>query len=267
MGGEEPRGDGLGGELLELRGGTGSRWPSALGTVCVARAWPLECAGEFEVADDGAEVRGLFTGDLDAADSGVFFAPGRKRMPSTSTSSAAGESFGTGFLTGRACGGIIVLVAGCLRGDVVTSSISMSSSEFVIISADFIFGFGAPCFAVADFPSLVPLEGFLGGLPIGPFGFTVAGAFFLPFPLMIRDIGSDLAAFGADLGASVVGFFVSVNVISGDRPLSLAALTLDLALIGLTDSEACSGETSALSRSSGDNNRRHSAACLPSRNF
>jgi hypothetical protein len=92
IGGEEPRGDGFGGELLELRCDSVSLDGNGLTVEGCTFTYPFGCgcdrAGELEVTDDGSEMRGFFAGDFVA---GVLFGLGFKRMPSASISETASE--------------------------------------------------------------------------------------------------------------------------------------------------------------------------------
>jgi hypothetical protein len=95
IGGEEPRGDGFGGELLELRCDSVSLDGNGLIVEGCTLPYPFDCGcnrtGEFEMTDEGSEMRGFFAGDFAVVDAGVLFGFWFKRMPSASISETVPE--------------------------------------------------------------------------------------------------------------------------------------------------------------------------------
>lgn len=194
IGGEEPSGDGFGGELLELRRAKLSREGSDLG-FCDEGVLTLPfLLAVDKLFDFGASRRCFFTGDLVGARVFLDFSRELSLSRSEVTEEAVDKAFVIAVVVCRR-GGDTAFFSSTFGGDSLTSSISMSSSESSTLSADFTLElttdslrFALLVFAAADF----------GGLPIGPLGFA-AVAFavvgFLPFLPMIRDIASFCVGF------------------------------------------------------------------------
>lgn len=196
IGGEEPSGDGFGGELLELRRAKLSREGSDLGFCDGVLTLPFLLAVD-KLFDFGASRRCFFTGDLVTLGARTFL--DFCRVLSLSRSEVTEEAVDRAFVIAVVVcrkGGDTAFFSSTFGGESLTSSISMSSSESSTLSADFTLELIAD--SLARFALLVFAAADFGGLPIGPLGFaTVAFAVvgFLPFLPMIRDIASFCAGF------------------------------------------------------------------------
>lgn len=197
IGGEEPSGDGFGGELLELRRAKLSREGSDL-EFCDEGVLTLPFLLVVDkLFDFGASRRCFFTGDLVTLGARTFLDFCRELSLSRSevTEEAADRAFVIAVVVCRR-GGDTAFFSSTFGGESLTSSISMSSSESSTRSADFTLELIAD--SLTRFALLVLAAADFGGLPIGPLGFvTVAFAVvgFLPFLPMIRDIASFCAGF------------------------------------------------------------------------
>lgn len=202
IGGEEPSGEGFGGELLELLRAKLSREGSDLG-LCGGGALVLPLlfatTEDDELFDFGASRRCFFTGDFIVLDVEDF--PGFSRELSFSrselTDEVVDEAFAIIVVVWRKGGGV-TFFSGIFEGESLTSSISISSSESSTLSADFTLGLIVG--SLAGFALVVFAAADLGGLPIGPFGFPmlVLGAVdFFPFFPIIREIASFCVGFPA----------------------------------------------------------------------
>lgn len=199
IGGEEPSGDGFGGELLELRRAKLSREGSGLGfrDDDGVLTLPFLFAAADELFDFGVSRRCFFTGDFVTLGARDFLDFSRELSLSRSevTEEAVDSAFVIAVVVCRR-GGDTAFFSSTFGDGNLTSSMSMSSSESSTLSADFTLELIADSlmrlallvFAVADF----------GGLPIGPLGFAIvafAVVGFLPFLPIIRDIASFCAGF------------------------------------------------------------------------
>lgn len=191
IGGEEPRGDGFGGELLELRRAKLSREGSDFGCEG-ALTLPFLFAVD-ELFDFG---RCFFIGGLVTLGARPFLGFSRELSLSRSefTEEAVDTDFAIAVVVCRR-GGDAAFFSNTFGDESLTSSISMSSSESSTLSADFTLELTAG--SLARFALLVFAAADFGGLPIGPLGFAVAAFVvgFLPFLPMIRDMASFCAGF------------------------------------------------------------------------
>lgn len=218
IGGEEPSGDGFGGELLELLRAKLSREGSDFG--CGEGALTLPLPFLFAV-DELFDFGRFFITDLVTLDARAFLDFSRELSLSRSefTEEAVENDFVIAVVVCRRGGGDTAFFSRTFGDENLTSSISMSSSESSTLSADFTLELAAGSLVV--FALLVFEAADFGGLPIGPLGFAVvalAVVGFLPFLPMIRDMASLGAGFpvlavGCEtdraIGSPPLAFFVT----------------------------------------------------------